>query len=101
MDWTRICHGKFILIQCYQSFDSYIIWVCIFLTNPQIINNNSSLFPGEHQYRCHSYLLKKFIEDNKEDLTNDGSVENLGSHYIRKGESSYYYSAIKVYPSIL
>ena len=57
-------------------------------TNPNIINNNSSLSPGEHQYQRYSYLLNNFIEDKKEDLAKYGSVENLGSHSNRKLEAS-------------
>ena len=34
-------------------------------------------------------FLKNFIDDNKEDLTNYGSVENLGSHSILK--RAYFY----------
>ena len=70
-------------------------------TNTHIINNNSRHFPGEHQYRRYSYLLKKIIEDKKEHLANYVSVENLGSHSIRKGAASYCSSGITVPPSVL
>ena len=70
-------------------------------SNPHIINNNSSVFLGEHKYRRYSYLLKKFIEDNKEDITNYRSVENLVSHSIWKGEYSYCSSGSTVPPSIV
>ena len=55
-----------------------------FFTNPHIINNNSRILPGKRQYRHYSYLLKNFIEGNKEDIANGGSVDNLGSQYIQK-----------------
>ena len=69
-------------------------------TNPHIIDNNSRLFPGEHHYHRCSYLLKRFIEDKKEDLANYGSVENLGSHSIHKGAAYYCSSGSMVHPSI-
>ena len=45
--------------------------------------------------------MKKFIEDNKEDLANDRSVYNLGSQSIQKGEASYCSSCSTVSPSIV
>ena len=66
--------------------------VVYFFTISHIKNNDSRIFPEEHQYRCYSYLLKKFIEDNKEDLANYTILEKLGSHSIRKEEAYYFYS---------
>ena len=70
-------------------------------TSPNIINKNSRLFPGEQQYWRYCYILKRLIEDNKEDLDNYGSVENLGSHCIQKGVASYCSSDSTVSSSIV
>ena len=48
-------------------------------TNPNIINNNSRILPGEHQYCRYSYLLKKFSGDKKEDIANN---ENYIHHIL-------------------
>ena len=72
-----------------------------FFTNPRIIRKNLRLFPREHRYRRHCYILKNFVEDKKEYLANYGSVENLGRHSIQKGAASYCSSGSKLSLSIV
>ena len=69
-------------------------------TSPNIINKNSRLFPGEQQYWRYCYIMKNFIKDKKEDLANNGSVENLGSHSIWKG-ADFYFSCGSIAPPLI
>ena len=79
---------------------AYSMGECFF-TNPHIIKNHSNILPEEHQYQRYNYLSNNSIENNKEDLSNHGSVENLGSHSIRKVAASYCFSGIILSPSIV
>jgi hypothetical protein len=72
------------------------------LTFPTILPGNGQLFPGSNQYDRYAKILRTTLENHKQAFESIGvDIDELGTHSVRKGASTFCCSGSTAGPSIV